>query len=121
VLVKDLVSTLDLSVKAMSKEGSSRKVEGGYVGDVLSHVMASAGPGYAWITVQTHENVVAVASLLDVSCVIVCGREIPQETVDRAERENVVILWTGRTAFEIAGKLYCILERPELMEKPERA
>ncbi|HHW18840.1 MAG TPA: serine kinase [Firmicutes bacterium] len=109
MFVRDMVSNLNLEVKAMTKEGSLRKVEGGYVGDVLSHVMANAQPGYAWITVQTHENIVAVASLLDVACIIVCQRELPAQTQERAKKEAVTLLWTESGAFEIAGRLYSLL------------
>jgi hypothetical protein len=108
--VDDLVSKLNLKVKSASKVGRAREVEGGFVGDVLSHVMANARPNYAWVTVQTHENVVAVATLLDVSCVIVCQRELPPETCQRAQSEGVTLLWSERGAFEISGRLYNLLE-----------
>ncbi len=58
MLVQDLVSKFGLEAKD-PKEGGLRTVEGGYSGGVLSHVMASAKPGYVWLTVQTHENIVA--------------------------------------------------------------
>lgn len=106
MLVQDLVSKFGLEAKALSKEGGLRTVEGGYSGDVLSHVMASAKPGYVWLTVQTHENIVAVASLLDVACILVCQRELPEETCERARREGVAVLWTERGDFEMSGLLY---------------
>ncbi len=109
VEVQELVSELGLTVKAATRKGSVRRVQGGFVGDVLSHVMANAHPGYAWITVQTHENVVAVATVADVACVIVCQREIPEETVRRAESEGVFLLWSDRTAFEVSGRMYDFL------------
>ncbi|MGI6164155.1 MAG: hypothetical protein ACOYEQ_09570 [Bacillota bacterium] len=106
MLVQDLVSKFGLQAKALSKEGGLRTVEGGYSGDVLSHVMAGAKPGYVWLTVQTHENIVAVASLLDVACILVCQRELPEETCERARREGVAVLWTERGDFEMSGLLY---------------
>ena len=106
MLVEDLVSMFDLQVKSLPKESRSQKIEGGYSGDVLSHVMACAKPGYVWLTVQTHENVIAVASLLDLACIIVCQRELPEETCARARREGVAVLWTDRSDFEMSGLLY---------------
>lgn len=116
--VHDLVSKLGLKVVAISKSGSAREVAGGFVGDVLSHVMANIRPGYAWITVQTHENVVAVATLLDVSCVIVCQRELPPETRQRAQSEGVTLLWSEGDAFEVSGRLYGLLRSPEVSQSP---
>lgn len=107
--VDDLVSKLGLKVKSISKAGSAREVGSGFVGDVLSHVMANVRSNCAWVTVQTHENVVAVATLLDVSCVIVCQRELPPETCQRAQSEGVTLLWSERGAFEISGRLYGLL------------
>ena len=110
VQVQELISDLGLTVKAITREGSVRMAQGGFVGDVLSHVMAGVRPGNAWITVQTHENVVAVAAVVDVSCIIVCQREIPEETLRRAESEGITLLWSDRTAFEVSGRMYRLLE-----------
>ncbi len=109
VQVQELIADLGLGVKTITREGSVRVVTGGFVGDVLSHVMSGARPGNAWVTVQTHENVVAVATVADVSCVIVCQRDIPAETVQRAESEGVILLWSDRTAFEVSGRVYRLL------------
>ena len=104
--VRDLISKFDLVERAVSTEGRLKHIKGGYSGDVLSHVMANAKPGYVWLTVQTHENIVAVASLLELACNLVCQREVPEETCERARREGVTILWTPRSAFEMSGLLY---------------
>lgn len=104
--VQDLISKFDLAERAISTEGRLRPAKGGYSGDVLSHVMANAKPGYVWLTVQTHENIVAVASLLELACILVCQREVPEETCERARREGVTVLWTPRSNFEMSGLLY---------------
>ena len=109
VQVQELISDLGLAVKTVTREGSVRSVKGGFVGDVLSHVMSGARSGYAWITVQTHENVVAVAAVTDVSCVVICQREIPDVTVQRAEAEGITLLWSDQSAFEISGRMYGLL------------
>ena len=106
MLVEELVSKFDLQVKSLPKESRFREVKGGYAGDVLSQVMASAKPGYVWVTVQTHENIVAIASLLDLACIIVCQRGLPEETCERARREGVAVLWTDCGVFEMSGLLY---------------
>ncbi len=93
----------------MTKEGSLRELTGGFVGDVLSHVMANVKPGYVWITVQTHENVIAIASLLDVACVVVCQRELAPETCRRAVDQGTTLLWSDQDAFGVAGRIYPVL------------
>ena len=106
MLVKDLVKQVGVKALAMTKEESLEEIRGAFVGDVLSHVMANAKPGFVWVTVQTHENVIAVASLLDVACVIVCQRELPPETCRRAADQGVTLLWSADDAFHVAGRIY---------------
>lgn len=107
--VQDVVSRLGLKVLAMRREAGIRPVQSGFVGDVLSQVMGAAQPGSVWITAQTHENVVAVATVVDAACVLVCQREVPAETVKRAGSEGITLLWSDRTAFEVSGRLYGLL------------
>ena len=84
-----------------------RQVESGYVCDLLSWVMAKGAPGTAWVTVMNHMNVIAVATLLDMACVIIPENiEVKLETLDKAAEEEIPVLSTGKTAFEIAGLMY---------------
>lgn len=85
----------------------SREIKGGCVCDLLSLVMANGTEGMAWITVQSHLNVVAVASLHDFACVIVCdGCEVDADTVAKAEEEGITVLSSALSGYEIAGRMY---------------
>jgi len=53
--------------------GLDNDVKCGYASDLLSDVMAHAGEGDIWVTVQAHQNIVAVATLAELSAVIVAG------------------------------------------------
>ena len=65
----------ELSLETLHLADKSRLVEGGYCGDLLSWVMGRARSGNAWVTIMTNVNVVAVAALTDVSCVVFAGEE----------------------------------------------
>lgn len=69
-----------------------REIDGGYVGDLLSWVMGRARAGSAWVTIMSNLNVVAVASLADVACVIFAEGVIPDESAVSAARERGVNL-----------------------------
>lgn len=74
-----------------------------YIGDLLSIVMSKAKSECIWITIQTHLNVVAVAELVDMSCIIVVeNMEIDESTIKKAEELSVPILKSERSAFDIA-------------------
>ncbi len=81
-----------------------RDVECGYTCDLLSWVMAKGKTGCAWVTVQTHMNVVAVASLHDMACVI-CpeGIEMEAASVEKATQEGIAVISSPMGAYEICG------------------
>lgn len=107
--VSQLVKELDLKVYAGSN-GLDKEVSGGYVSDLLSDVMGNAREGQVWITLQTHKNVMAIATLKDLSAVIlVKGLQPDEDTIIHSETEELPILGTQEQTFEICGKLYNLL------------
>jgi hypothetical protein len=104
--LEDVVRELNLGVEAGGLNLSG-EVSGGYASDLLSDVMAHAGKDSLWVTVQVHQNIVAVAVVKDlVGIVLVNGREPEQETLARAKQEGVPILATKLPTFEVVGRLY---------------
>ena len=102
----ELVQKLNLGVRS-AKANLDREVTGGYASDLLSDVLANGEEGDIWVTLQIHQNIVAVASMKNLASVIlVNGREPEQETIEKAEAENLVIMVTEMPAFEIVGRLY---------------
>jgi serine kinase of HPr protein (carbohydrate metabolism regulator) len=107
--VSDLIEVLDLQLVS-GNGGLEREIKGGYVSDLLSDVMGHAREGDVWITLQTHQNVLAVASLKDLAAIVLVKNRMPEpETVAHSNEENVPVLGTRETAFEIAGKLHRLL------------
>lgn len=83
-----------------------RQINGVYIGDLLSWVMSSAECDNAWITIMSNINVVAVASLVDVSCIILAeGVSLDDGVAAQAEAKGINILYTEMTAYETAKKL----------------
>ena len=87
--------------------GLQNEISGGYVSDLLSDVMGFAQENQVWITLQTHQNVIAIASLKDLAAVIIVkGLQPDPETVKHSEDEGIPLLGTQMETFEIAGKIY---------------
>jgi hypothetical protein len=85
------------------------QVTGGYACDLLSQVMAKAQVGNVWVTMQSHVNIVAVASLLNLAGIIVAGGGQPDAaTLEKAEQESVAILTTPLTTYTVVGKLFAL-------------
>lgn len=102
----------ELGLKLLSGErGVCKKITGGYVSDLLSDVMGNADAGEVWITLQTHKNVMAIASLKDLAAIILVNGHKPEEdTIDQSNLESVPILSTELSAFEITGKIFNVLQ-----------
>lgn len=104
--VKDLV--LNNNWKLINENnGLDRDVKGVFVGDLLSFVMGNGEPNNAWITIQAHLNVIAVAMLREFSCVIfVDGANVTQDMIDKANEENLILIQSDSSAYDTAIKLY---------------
>lgn len=107
--VKEIVAKLNLKVLG-GEEGLNKNVLGAYTSDLLSDVMGNIEDESIWITLQTHKNVMAVASLRDTSAIIlVRGYEPEPDMLAKANEEDVPVLSTSLGAYEISGKLYQLL------------
>lgn len=74
-------------------EANDDTVSSAYICDLLSWVMAHAQSGTAWVTVQAHLNVVAIASLTGCACVIIPESiAVSEETLAAARDKGVAML-----------------------------
>ncbi|MBF4695377.1 DRTGG domain-containing protein [Fusibacter ferrireducens] len=95
------------SFKLLSGGDLERSISSVYSCDLLSWVMAKGKNDTAWITVQTHNNILAVASLLDFSCVIIPeGIKVEAEVIQKANEQEITILSTELETFEIFKIMY---------------
>lgn len=87
-----------------------REVTGCYAGDLLSWVMSHAHQDEVWLTIMSNANVVAVASLVDVACVILAENVMPDaDVLSLAAQKDVCILRSGRSVFELSAMLAKVL------------
>ena len=106
---KEIIEKLQLNALSGQKN-LDVDVTGGYTSDLLSDVIANSKEGHLWITLQTHQNTIAVAKLKDLAGIILVNNSEPDEvTLKKAEEENVLILSTSDMAFEVSGKLYDLM------------
>ena len=104
----DLVRHLKLKVAAGSS-GLEHRVTDGYCGDLLSDVMTNAPEGCVWLTVQGHQNIVAVAVLREMAAIIITGSRPPEEqTLLKADTEGIPILLSPESVYPLAGRLYAM-------------
>lgn len=86
---------------------SDKEVACGYSCDLLSWVMAHGEENMAWVTVQTNMNVIAVALLSEMACVILPeGVKMENESLLRANAEDMTVLASRLSAYEICGRMH---------------
>lgn len=97
-------------LKPLILPDGDRQIEGVYCGDLLSWVMGKAESGNAWITIMSNINVVAVASLSDVSCVILAeGVSLEEDAEKAAMDKGINIISSEKSAYELALMLGNVL------------
>ena len=95
-----------LDLKLLTLPSPDRNIAGGYTGDLLSWVMGRIEADYAWITIMSNINVVAVASLADVSCIILAeGVTLEKEILELASSKGINVFSSELSSYELCVKL----------------
>ena len=101
--VAALIERLDLEVLNLAE--GEREITGGYAGDLLSWVMGKAESGDMWVTIMTNVNVIAVASLVDVACVVIADKaEISDEVIEKSKAQGINLLRSHKSAYQLCNE-----------------
>ena len=102
--VKNLCEKLNLTI--ICEDDNSREIDGVYTGDLLSWVMGRAKSGNAWVTIMSNVNVIAVATLCDVSMVILAeGNTLDEEALVKAKSQCINVYSSEKTSYEICAAI----------------
>lgn len=100
-----------LSLTTLSEVDADREIDGVYIGDLLSWVMGRAKSDNVWITIMSNINIVAVASLADVACVILAeGVSLDESVRETAKKKGVNIYSSDQTAYQLAAEMAELLK-----------
>lgn len=107
--VNELAEKLNMTVLTDGGD-MDREVETCYIGDLLSWVMGRAPENSAWLTVMGNINSIAVATLADVSCIVLVeNAALDAEAKAKAQMHGVTILQTAENSYETAVKISGLL------------
>lgn len=106
--VNELAKALEM--EQLTTANGDAEITGVYACDLLSRVMSGCQAGDAWITVQTHLNVLAVAELNEAACIIIPeGISVDAATVEKAIEKEISVLVSSMTAYELCWKMHELL------------
>ncbi|MCX7985363.1 MAG: DRTGG domain-containing protein [Bacteroidales bacterium] len=113
ITVENLAEKLNLECLG-GKAGLHHTVKGVYISDLLSDVVGHARESDVWVTLHTHVNIVAVATLKNLSAIIITGGRVPdKETIAACDAQQIPVLVTQHSTFHLAGQLYRLLASNE--------
>lgn len=102
-----LIEELGLLVLNKTNVDDDIKINNGYASDLLSQVMSKAEEGSIWLTTQSHQNIIGVASMTGIKGIVVCeDHDVLDEVIAAADKEGIAILKSTDGIFSLAGKLY---------------
>lgn len=107
--VKDIATALD--AVTVNEADFSRTAIGAYAGDLLSWVMGHGNPDNVWVTIMSNNNVIAVSSLIDFSCIILAEGVMPdEEFIKLASEKDINVLSCKGGIYEICASLSKLFE-----------
>ena len=102
--ISDIMKECNLKLVAGNPE---REIKGFYACDLLSWAISHANEGDLWVTVMNNINILAVAALVDVSCIVIPEDiEIPDTLVEKAKEREVTLLSTPMQAAQLIIKAH---------------
>ncbi|MBN1824682.1 MAG: hypothetical protein JW958_00365 [Candidatus Eisenbacteria bacterium] len=84
-----------------------REVEGVFISDMVSDIVAGVHAGNLLLTIQTHKSLIASANLVDVSAVVyVRGKRPAEDVIELANRAGISLFTTDQDAWKLAIRLH---------------
>lgn len=104
--VKDIIP--EINGKVLSCENKiDNEFKGICSSDLLSFVMSRGEKDNGIVTVLNNVNVLAVATLVEASCVIIPSSiEVQDMIIKKANDEDILIISTDLSTYEVCGKIY---------------
>ncbi len=100
-----------LNLKTLVSGDMEREITDCYIGDLLSWVMGRAPENSIWLTVMGNINSIAVATLADVSCIVLVeNAALDEDAKKKAELHDVTILQSEENSYALATKIYELLK-----------
>lgn len=103
--VKELTDLCDFEILNLGNPDAD--ITAPYCCDLLSIAMGNAPAGCAWCTVMSNMNTLAVATLADAACIILCCHANTDDNMKlKAVSEGLNLLRTDGAVFETALEVY---------------
>ena len=101
--VKEIAGSFPFKVLNEASDAGEKKIGTVYCCDLLSIAVSRMTEEAAWVTVMSNMNTLAVASLTDVSCVILAeGVAADEGMLAKAKEQNITLFSTELPVYDAA-------------------
>ena len=84
-----------------------KEIEGVFISDLVSDIVASAQAGNLLMTIQLHKNLIATANLVDVSTIVYVRDKKPlDDVIQLAEKAGITLFTADADTWKLAIKLH---------------
>ena len=109
-MVVNKIAELEGFKVLINGKAMDREISGIYCCDLLSVAMGKAPAGSCWCTVMANMNTLAVASLTDCSCIVLChNAKCDENMMLKAETEGITVFSTEMPIFEASQAIYNVM------------
>jgi len=96
-----------IHAEILQENFDDKEIAGVYTSDLLSDVLANGRESTVLITIQAHKNTIAVATVVDISLIILCNnRPIIDDMIEAAAQARIGVLRTSLSQFEVSGRIW---------------
>lgn len=104
--VKELVDSKIVEVEHIA-QNADVEIQNVYCCDMLSFAMSKMPQKAAWVTIISNVNALAVATLMEASCIILAeGVQLDNAAKNKLLTEDITVLKSKKPIFEIAHEIY---------------
>lgn len=104
--ISEVAETLDAKVLC-GRESLDDEITSGFGADMMSDVLAFMDNETLLLTGLMNQHVIRTAEMLELHCIVfVRGKPVPEDILELAREQNIVILATPKTLYESCGLLY---------------
>ncbi len=104
--VRDIEKDFPFKILNCPESADTKEVRSIYCCDLLSIAMSKMSEEAAWVTVMSNMNTLAVASLTDVSCVVLAeGVAADEGMLAKAKEQEIALFSTELPVYEAASMI----------------
>lgn len=105
--ISEVAGILNAKVLCGAKHIETEEVSSAFGADMMSDVLAFMDEKTLLLTGMVNSHVIKTAEMIDIRCIVVVrDKAVPEEIIELAKEQDMIILATEKTLYTSCGLLY---------------